>query len=255
MGALDRDAGTRGWLRGVVAMTDFLATLSGLTTTTVLIALIIASSLLVIMTDWRVLNLVLGIQYLLIGVFLIVSRIEGFPAELAIVKALVGVMIVPVLYISSRRVRWGQLDEEHLPIKDDDDDEEEDDLAARRLTWLRTPGLALRVLVAVFGATVALSLALRYPIQFTAAQTVSRDITIATFILVAQGLFNIILNENPLKAGLGLLTIMAGFEMFYTLVEPALTVVALLGLVNLVIALALSFLVTSWATHQREVSG
>lgn len=235
-------------------MTDFLATLSGLTTTTVLIALIIASSLLVIMTDWRVLNLVLGIQYLLIGVFLIVSRIESFPAELAIVKALVGVMLVPVLYISSRRVRWGQFNEEHLPIRLDDDDEEED-VAARRLTWLRTPGLALRVLLVVFGATVALSLALRYPIQFTAAQTVSRDITIGTFILITQGLLNLILNENPLKVGLGLLTIMAGFEMFYTLVEPTLVVVTLLGLVNLVVALALSYLVTAWATHQREVSG
>jgi hypothetical protein len=240
-------------------MTDFLATLSGLTTTTVLIALIIASSLLVIMTDWRVLNLVLGIQYLLIGVFLIVSRIEGFPAELAIVKALVGVMIVPVLYISSRRVRWGQRDADRLSLQsdDDDEDEEEDDAesAARRLTWLRAPGLALRVLIVVFGATVALSLALRYPIQFTAAQTVSRDITIATFILLTLGLLNMLLNENPLKTGLGLLTIMAGFEMFYTLVEPALVVVALLGLVNLVVALALSYLVTAWATSQREVSG
>lgn len=223
-------------------MTDFLAALAGLPSTTVLIAIVVASSLLVILADWRILNILLGVQYLLIGTFLIVSRIEGFPIELAIVKALVGVMIVPVLYISARRVRWG---------KDPDEEDDEPEPDVRRLAWLRAPGLVLRSIVALLGVAVALSLALRSPIQFAASQSVSRDITIATFVLMGQGLLNIVLNENPLKTGLGLLTTTAGFEMFFVLVEPTLLVIALLGLMNLVIALALSYLITAWAARPR----
>jgi hypothetical protein len=224
-------------------MTDLLAALSGLPSTTVLIALVAAASLMVALADWRLLNLLLGAQYLLVGIFLIVSRIEGFPIELAIVKALVGVMIVPVLYLSARRARWGQ----------PPDDEEPDSGPAdrSRFAWLRAPGLVLRTIVALLGIAVALNLALRNPIQFTASQTTTRDITIATFVLMGQGLLNIVLNENPLKTGIGLLSVLAGFEMFFVLVEPSLLVIGLLGLVNLVIALALSYLVTAWATRAR----
>lgn len=222
---------------------DFLAALSGLPSTTILLALIVVSGLLVILADWRLLNLLLGAQYLLIGIFLIVNNIEGFPAELAIVKALVGVMIVPVLYISARRARWGK-------PPDENGDESAPDV--RRLDFLRAPGLVLRSIVALLGAAVALSLALRNPIEFAASQAVSRDITIATFTLIGQGLLNIALHENPLKTGLGLLTVTAGFELFFVLVEPSLLVIALLGVANLVIALALSYLVTAWAARPRE---
>jgi hypothetical protein len=222
---------------------DLLSALSGLPATAVLIALIGAASMLVILADWRVLNLLLGVQYLLIGVFLVVSRVEGFPIELAIVKALVGVMAVPVLYISARRARWGR--------SPDDDEDEESQRPRLRLEQLRAPGLVLRAIVALLGVTVALSLALRQPIEFTTSSTLSRDITIATFALISQGLLNLALNENPLKAGLGLLTVTAGFEMFYVLVEPSLLVVTLLGLFNLVIALALAYLIAAWAARPR----
>ncbi|HJW84238.1 MAG TPA: hypothetical protein VJ754_08030 [Anaerolineae bacterium] len=227
-------------------MPDILSTLSGLPSTSVLIALIMASSLMVILSDWRVLVLILGIQYLLVGMFLIVSRIEGFPIELAIVKALVGIMIVPALYISARRARWGR------PVEADEADDI--DGARPRLAWLRSPGLALRTIAALLVAAVALSLALRNPIEITASQTSSRYVTIAMFMLVAQGLLNIGLNENPLKAGLGLLTALAGFEAFYAVVEPTLLIIALLGLLNLVIALALALLITAWAVRPHETS-
>jgi len=227
-------------------MNDLLSTPAGLPATTVLAALIVTTSLMVILEDWRLLNLLLGAEYLLIGLLLIVSQIAGFPAELAIVKALVGVIIVPVLYITARRAHWG---------KDPDAEEEEKSTAPRRrLGWLRAPGLALRAIVAVLGVAIALSLAVRSPIQYITPQTAARDITIATFILIGQGVLNIALNENPLKVGLGLLTVMAGFETFYTPVEPTLLVVALLGFTNLLIALALSYLIAAWAARLRGAS-
>ncbi len=48
---------------------------------------------------------------------------------------------------------------------------------------------------------------------------------------------------------MGLLSLLAGFEMFYTSVEPTLTIVGLLGLTNLIIGLAIAYLTTAWATH------
>jgi hypothetical protein len=53
---------------------------------------------------------------------------------------------------------------------------------------------------------------------------------------------------------MGLLSIMAGFELFYTAVEPTLTIVGLLGLTNLILALAIAYLTTAWASKHSEVS-
>jgi len=227
-------------------MTDLPSALSGLPSTTVLIALVVTASLMVIVADWRVLNLLIGLQFLLVGMLLIVSRIDGFPIELAIVKALVGVMTVPVLYISSRRARWGR--------PSDVDEDASVEQPRHGFNWLRGPGLALRAIVAVLGAAVALSLALRSPIQFLTPQAAARDITIASFALMAQGLLNLALNENPLKSGLGLLTVLAGFEVFYTPAEPTLTIVAMLGVFNLLIALAMSYLIAAWAARPKEAA-
>jgi hypothetical protein len=249
-------------------MTDFLSALSGLPSTTVLTALVITASLLVIVEDWRVLNLLLGIEYLLIGALLIVAQIDGFPVVLAIVKSLVGVMIVPALYISARRARWGKTASDVDPIgqgastRADSEDVETPARPplspprqmggmTRGRGWLRAPGLALRTIVAVLGAAVALSLALRSPVQFITPQSAARDLTIAVFVLVAQGTLNVALSENPLKVGLGLLTVIAGFELLYTPVEPTFLIVALLGVVNLLIALAFSYLIAAWATGTR----
>ena len=227
-------------------MTDFLSALSSLPSTTILTALVITVSLLVIVEDWRVLNLLLGVEYLLIGALLIVAQIDGFPVVLAIVKSLVGVMIVPALYISARRARWGK------SASDADEDVETPARPLRQaLGWLRAPGLALHTIVAVLGAAVALSLALRSPVQFITPQSAARDLTIAVFVLFAQGTLNVALSENPLKIGLGLLTVIAGFELLDTPVEPSFLIVALLGMVNLLIALAFSYLIAAWAARPR----
>jgi hypothetical protein len=230
---------------------DVLKTLSSIPGLAVLIGLIVAAALLVVLVNWRLLILALGVQYLLVGLML--TRVV--PLELAAVKALVGVMICPVLFITARRVRWGQIDQDEAEADQLPSDPLAPDRPAPKpvrrslIGWLISLGLPLRLMAALLTAVLAVSLALRNPLSVTGDALVSRDITIGTFSLLLLGLLNILLNENPLKVGIGLLSLLAGFEMFYTSVEPTLTIVGLLGMTNLIIGLAISYLTTAWATH------
>jgi hypothetical protein len=221
---------------------DIVKTIAALPGTAVLVALLIAAGLLVVLTNWRLLIFALGAQYILIGLML--TRVV--PIELAAVKALVGVMICPVLYITARRMHWGQAEEER-------DTEEEVIRPNRRWWWIMGAGLPVRVIVTALALAMSISLASRNPLPITADQTLSRDFTIGAFSVMLLGLINEALAENPLKVGLGLLSFLAGFELFFTAVEPTLTIVGLLGLTNLILALAISYLTTAWASRRSEV--
>jgi hypothetical protein len=222
---------------------DIAKTIAALPGTAVLIGLLIAAALLVILVNWRLLILALGAQYILIGLML--TRVV--PIELAAVKALVGIMICPVLYITARRVNWGRPEEEA---------EEETPVERPRRRWwhILGAGWPVRVIVSVLALAISIGLASRSPLPIVADQTLSRDLTIGAFSVMLLGLINAALAENPLKVGMGLLSLLAGFELFYTAVEPTLTIVGLLGLTNLFLALAIAYLITAWASRRSEVS-
>ncbi len=225
---------------------DIAKTIATLPGTAVLIGLLIAAALLVVLINWRLLIVALGAQYILVGLML--TRVV--PIELAAVKALVGIMICPVLYITARRVNWGRSEEE--------EEETEATPAAdrpRRRWWhILGAGWPVRVIVAVLALAISTGLASRNPLPIVADQALSRDLTTGAFSVMLLGLINAALAENPLKVGMGLLSVMAGFELFFTSVEPTLTIVGLLGLTNLFLALAISYLITAWASHRTEVS-
>lgn len=225
-------------------MPDILKTLSSIPGTAVLIGLLIAAALLVVLVNWRLLIMALGAEYILIGLML--TRVV--PLELAAVKALVGVMICPVLYITARRVHWGQRQLES------EEEAETTEVAPRRWSWLISPGLPVRTIIAVLALAFSISLAQRNPFPITSDQVLSRDITVGTLSVILLGLLNAALAENPLKVGLGLLSILAGFELFYTAIEPTLAIVGLLGLTNLILALAIAYLTTASVTQHDEAA-
>jgi hypothetical protein len=223
---------------------DIAKTIAALPGTAVLIALLIAAALLVILVNWRLLIVALGLQYILIGLML--TRVV--PIELAAVKALVGIMICPVLYITARRANWGR------PEEPEETEGEAIERPRRRWWQIFGAGWPVRVIVSVLGLAIGIGLALRSPLPIVADQALSRDLTIGAFSVMLLGLINAALAENPLKVGLGLLSLMAGFELFFTAVEPTLTIVGLLGLTNLFLALAISYLTMAWAARHTEVS-
>jgi hypothetical protein len=52
------------------------------------------------------------------------------------------------------------------------------------------------------------------------------------------------ISESPMQVGLGLLTFLSGFDLFYVALEPSLAVAGLLGGVSFLIALATAYLRT-----------
>ncbi len=224
---------------------DIAKTIATLPGTAVLIGLLIAAALLVVLINWRLLIVALGAQYILVGLML--TRVV--PIELAAVKALVGIMICPVLYITARRVNWGRPEEE-----EETEEAPAADRPRRRWWHILSAGWPVRVIVAVLALAISTGLASRNPLPIVADQVLSRDLTTGAFSVMLLGLINAALAENPLKVGMGLLSVMAGFELFFTSVEPTLTIVGLLGLTNLFLALAISYLITAWASHRTEVS-
>jgi hypothetical protein len=58
-----------------------------------------------------------------------------------------------------------------------------------------------------------------------------------------MGLIGLVLSGEPLRAGLAVLTILAGFDLVFAGLEPSLAVVGFYGAFTLVAALAFSYLV------------
>jgi hypothetical protein len=62
-------------------------------------------------------------------------------------------------------------------------------------------------------------------------------------LLMTLGLLQLGTSDSPFRVGLGILTILSGFEIAYASIEPSLAVLALLAMVHIGIALTVSYLI------------
>lgn len=190
-------------------------------------ALIVTGSLLIFVRDWRISIGALILQYLAMGVSLgAVVRVE-----IAFAKMLVGLFIGLLLYFSARQAGW----QNRLTFSSD---------GLRALGGIRfvggevfPPGRVFRLLLTLLILVVSVSLAQSYPLDGT-----SNLYSILVYWLLMVGVVLLILSENPLKVGQGLLTFFMGFELWYTPLDSSLLLVGLLGAVNLLLALAVGYL-------------
>jgi hypothetical protein len=72
--------------------------------------------------------------------------------------------------------------------------------------------------------------------------TIPPDVGLGCYWLILIGLLILMLTEEPLKGGLGLLTLLTGFDLLYAPLENSLVVAWLWAVVNLLLALAIAFL-------------
>jgi len=107
------------------------------------------------------------------------------------------------------------------------------------VSWLQ--GRLFRIFSSgiIVAATFALSL------RASSSLGLGLPITWGSLLLIGMGLLQLGINDQPFRVILGLLTILAGFEILYAAVESSVLVAALLSVVNLGLALSGAYFINS----------
>jgi hypothetical protein len=182
----------------------------------------------VVIKDWRASLLAMVTQYVIVGLLLM----SAIRMELALIKTLVGALLCLILYMTARRVAWGR-----PPRQTREAEAEGQDAQPPIPHWTLPTELPFRFLAALLVMVAAYRGASAFPLP-----DVNQAISLGAYTLAALGLLAMGLTDEPLKAGLGLLTFVSAFELFYTVLEPSLIVIGFLGLANFLIALAIAYL-------------
>ncbi len=206
-----------------------------------LIAMLLAGGVLVIVTDWRLSYAALFVEYL--GAAILVTQLVLL--EVALVKLLVGVLVVTLLIITGWQAGFGK---GLVPAGDAFP-------PRRRLGFEVRTGLPFRLLAVLMVSVAAIYVAGQAKFVLPGLDN-APAINMACYVMLGLGLLNLGLTEEPMNAGMGLLTTLIGFEMLYAAVEPSLAVVALLAGVHFAIGLAVSYLaLLHHAADEREPAG
>jgi hypothetical protein len=232
---------------------EILAQLQFLTQESVLLGLFFTAGSILVSRDWRTLILALLAQYILTG--LILSRLVR--PDIAALKVMIGAFICPILFLSARQVSTRLsffapfMDKGLRPASFSDWWQNFSFMSLlmernRRRTPAAT-GFSFRVLVVAMMIIIATTLSNTF-----ALPDVSLNVTTAVYWLVLAGLMALILTEDPMRVGLGLFTVLTGFDLYYTTLETSLLMTGLWGAVNLLIALAIGYLIIAKGAGPEE---
>jgi hypothetical protein len=101
-------------------------------------------------------------------------------------------------------------------------------------------GLIFRFLAVMLMALLAVAVSQSFPMP-----VIPPEVGLGSYWLILNGLLILMLTEHPLKAGQGLLTAITGFELLYSSIERSLAMVWLLAVVNLLLTLAIAYLIVA----------
>jgi hypothetical protein len=216
------------------AWMDLLSQLGNLSALPSFVGLVITASLIAVVRDWRFALWALLIQYILVGVL----HLRMLPPELALIKVLAGVLICPMLYWAAR---WVESEREHkAEIERREIAAQQGEVPLPPLPWpIRPTNWVFRLLAILLLGLVLYSVSLSFPLP-----AVASGIAPASLWLAMIGLFILILTSEPLSAGMGLLTLVSGFGLYYDMLSPGLVGVGVLATIDLLMGLAISYLVT-----------
>jgi len=186
---------------------------------------LITALMIALLWDWRLSLLALTVQYVVTSLLFV----DVLEPRLAIVKLFVGLFISLILYFAARQASTSQRPPAGAAT------EESNEAAARP----ERSTLAFRTFLALMVALAALALSGRAGYRLPA---VPAHVNLAIYGLAGMGLLILALTTRPLAAGMGLLMIMTGFELFYNTLEQSTTTLILLAGANLILALAISYL-------------
>jgi hypothetical protein len=190
------------------------------------LALLFMTSIgLLLARDWRWSLGLLAFQYM--GMFWLVQL--HWPVAMAAVKLVTGWMVAAVLGITLSGLSMGL------------GDSGEKSWPSGRLFRIFTAALVLLPVISVIPNLARLLPGIGLP-----------EIS-ASLLLIGMGLLHLGITAQPLRIILGLLTVLAGFEILYAAVEGSVLVAALLALTNLGLALIGSYFLIAGPEPSEEV--
>jgi hypothetical protein len=224
-------------------MDHFLFGFSFLTGTSIALGVIAATCMIVIAEDRRIMLVALVFQYVLAG--LLFSQM--MPSQVVIVKVLSGLLLCLIFLVSAWQTGWsprrllsgtyGQANT--VPL------EPRQFLGNKnRKPSTLGGGIALRVFAVILVGVVGIQLYTRYT-TYSLQEWLPEapdGVILAAVQMMCLGLLVVGLTDEPLRVGIGLLTVMTGFGLFYSLLDPALVVIGLLSAVELSVTLGTSYL-------------
>jgi hypothetical protein len=221
-----------------------------------LLGLFFSGAVVLVVRDWRFLILALLLQYIIAG--LILSRLVR--PDLAALKMMIGTFVCPILFLSVRQV--GSI----LPPAINVEVEAPPSRFKWVNSWRKTVAVVRPFLVGrnrhrglvrtgfVFRLLAALLMMLAASLlsQMVTLPGLPLNVTTAVYWLLLAGFVTLSLNEDPLKVGLGLFMVFIGFDLFYTPLESGLLMTGLWGSVNLLVALAVGYLIVAKGAIPEE---
>jgi hypothetical protein len=193
---------------------------------------LVAAAVVVVIGDWRVSVLALALQYLLAGLLFV----DVLDPRLAIIKLFIGLFICLILYITARQVNWGRLP---VDITKAEAVQLRDERQIRFGSFLLPTTLPFRLFLALMMALVVWVLAQRAEYSLP---VVPEHVNLAVLALAGMGLLGASLTSEPLKAGMGLLMFLSGFELLYSALDQSVAMLALLSAAEMAVTLVLAYL-------------
>jgi len=188
----------------------------------VTLLIVVTSIGILLARDWRWLIIYLSMQY--VGVF--VLALQHVPLGMATVKIIAGWMGAAILGMTRSNL---------------DEEEETNILPQGRFFRLVAAGVV--GLIAVTGA----------PFVDSMMADAGMAVSIGSLLMIGMGLLHLGVTDQPMRVTIGLMTVLAGFEVLYATVENSVLIAALLATVNLGLALTGSYLmIASNAKEENE---
>lgn len=219
-------------MSGFPTIYDFLGYLDFVRGFPAAFIVLLTASLILIIRDWRWSLVAILIQYLIVGLLFA----DVLAPHLSFMKVVIGVFICLILYVTARQVNWGRLPE---------DVTHEEALRLGKLRILRFGPYMLptdtpfRVFFALL-VTISLWTLTQRPSFHLPA--VPENVNFAILGMIGMGLVTLSLTSEPYKAGLGVLTFITGFELFYSAVDQSFNSMLIFAITNIVITLVVSYL-------------
>lgn len=215
---------------------DWLERLDGLRGFTAAYVVLLTAVLVIILWDWRLALAALAAQYFFAGLLFV----DLLDPRLAMVKLLAGWFACLILYVTARQVNWGGRPR-------DVSGDELANVAPEKVFQvgpLRVPAsLPLRLLLVLLMLWLITNLFQRPDFALPAVADTMTYLSLAILALAGLGLLGLALTGEPLKAGMGVLMFMTGFELFYSALDQSATMLIILAAANLALALVIAYLV------------